>query len=1013
MTNLKPSPQDNPSDFSFYFDTSRRRCCNLAPERFVLSDERVVLSEENVPTNDQSVDELKPQMDLFSLGCVLAELFADSSDFFLFDLSSILLYKKDGSMTWDLNQVIGDESIRALIQNLIQVDPDLRYSTTQHLKAMTPGVFPSYFSLIYDYFKQLMNYSSDGKIIKLRKDLPTLIDTMASEDSNGFILLLVQLTSTLRSLKHINAKITCLRLIQSVVEADPSVTSKLVIDRVVPYLLAMAKDPCPRVRAESVNVLTATMAFVQEVPPSDANVFTDYILPLLNKIVSDHGSMASGHGSMASGHRSVASGHGSVASGHGSSVDKSVLVKLSIASNLAPLSDVASRILSQHKSIISESEEKLLKESFALTISSLLTDRSNSVKRHFLQSNVSKLAVFLGKAKANDVILSHIITFLNDKSDAELRGAFFDHIVSIVGVLGETTSSILKPLLSQGLVDTSESVIVKAINAICCLSQLSILDKSTMFDLIGESVPFLFHPSPWIFTAQISLLVSFGAKLSLPEMNCKLLPIVNKFTRKKIHILTPDLLFDTIKAPISRNSFNLLISLHTPIDQLESLFTDLENKQLMAALPPHSRRSFAVGSSSSSGCILYQRIVAEEGVETLSPELEEKLYTMANLISRINRNMKSSIKRCQSLSSPDGSSSVVELELRRSRRLNSTNLIDEEKMIKTRIRSMTSDMNNEWRQMFGSIGVSSSSNEGVSSRDGDSMEGIIIAVGSEARESEEMVSEGIKCPPCVSEVKELIDHKKDEYELYLWSRGVDGSTCGSPCDPRTGYIVNNSQWRPKRCLVGHLFEHTKGVNQLTVIQGTPLFASASSDGYIKVWESHKIDSGSMPVNKSRQSLPSNDLSGFQGLTYCAAVDSLVAFTSNSNLHLFKVDLGSTRLKQMEVKGCDTSDKFITDLSTSSAFSVITSSSDSTLSGHDLRMGLNSLSWHLHTDLKHGFISSISASDYSLFAATSSGLIYTFDTRFLINSLRTHPQHKRIRRLLFTPGPNPTLYAAGD
>ena len=943
------------------------------------------MSEETVPSNDPSGDQVKPQMDLFSLGCVLAELFADSSDFSLFDLSSILVYKKHGSMTCDLDQVIADESIRGLIRNLIQVDPDLRYSTTQHLKAMTPGVFPFYFSAIYDYFKQLMNYSSDGKIIKLSKDLPTLIDTMASEDSNGLILLLVQLTSTLRSLKHVNAKITALRLIQSVVEADPSVTSKVVIDRVLPHLLAMAKDSCPRVRAESINVLTATMAFVQEVPASDANVFTDYILPVLNKI----------------------------ASGHGSSVDKSVLVKLSIGSNLAPLSDVASRILSQHKSIISESEEKLLKESFAVTVSSLLTDRSNSVKRQFLQSNVSKLAVFLGKGKANDVILSHIITFLNDKSDGELRAAFFDHIVSIVGVLGETTSSILKPLLSQGLVDTSESVIVKAMNAISCLSQLSILEKSTMFDLVSETIPFLFHPSPRILTALLSLLISFGAKLSLPEINCKLLPVVNKFTIKQIHILTPDCFFDTIKAPISRNVFNLLISVHTPIDQLESLFTDLENKQLMAALPPHSRRSFVLASSSGSS--LYQRIVAEEGVETLSPELEEKLYTMANLICRINRNIKSSIKRSgQSINSPDGDSSVIELDPKRTRRINSTNLIDEEKMIKTRIRSMTSDMNNEWRQMFGSITLSNCSNDGASSKeDADSMDGIIIPVASEAREREEMVAEVVKCPPCVSGLKELIDHKKDDYESYLWSRGADGSTSGSPCDPRTGYIVTNTNWKPKRCLVAHLFEHTKAVNRLTVIQGTPLFASASSDGYIKVWESHKIESGSMPVNKSRQSMASNDLSGFEGLTYCAAVDSLVAYTCNSNLHLFKVDVASSKLKPMEVKCGGNPEKCITDVSTSSAFSFVASFSDSTLFEYDLRMGLESLSWRLETDLKDGFLTSISASDYCLFAATSSGIIYTFDTRFLIRSLRIEGERKRIRRLLYTAGSNGSLYASGN
>ena len=38
---FKPAflPDDNPSDFSFYFDTSRRRTVNVAPERFVSEDQ--------------------------------------------------------------------------------------------------------------------------------------------------------------------------------------------------------------------------------------------------------------------------------------------------------------------------------------------------------------------------------------------------------------------------------------------------------------------------------------------------------------------------------------------------------------------------------------------------------------------------------------------------------------------------------------------------------------------------------------------------------------------------------------------------------------------------------------------------------------------------------------------------------------------------------------------------------------------------------------------------------------
>lgn len=48
-------PEDNPADFSFYFDTSSRRLCYLAPERFL-------------GHGEQGKGGLTDAMDIFSLG---------------------------------------------------------------------------------------------------------------------------------------------------------------------------------------------------------------------------------------------------------------------------------------------------------------------------------------------------------------------------------------------------------------------------------------------------------------------------------------------------------------------------------------------------------------------------------------------------------------------------------------------------------------------------------------------------------------------------------------------------------------------------------------------------------------------------------------------------------------------------------------------------------------------------------------------------------------------------------
>lgn len=50
---------------------------------------------------------------------------------------------------------------------------------------------------------------------------------------------------------------------------------------------------------------------------------------------------------------------------------------------------------------------------------------------------------------ANDVLLSHMVTFLNDKTDKHLRASFFDNFVNVVAFVDQQCSPILCPLLQQ------------------------------------------------------------------------------------------------------------------------------------------------------------------------------------------------------------------------------------------------------------------------------------------------------------------------------------------------------------------------------------------------------------------------------------------------------------------------------------------------------------------------------------------------------------------------------------
>lgn len=52
--------------------------------------------------------------------------------------------------------------------------------------------------------------------------------------------------------------------------------------------------------------------------------------------------------------------------------------------------------------------------------------------------------------------------------------------------VGWQSSSILKPLLQQGLSDMEEFVIYKALNALTCMCQLGLLQKPHIYEFVSD-----------------------------------------------------------------------------------------------------------------------------------------------------------------------------------------------------------------------------------------------------------------------------------------------------------------------------------------------------------------------------------------------------------------------------------------------------------------------------------------------------------------------------------------------
>ena len=227
-------------------------------------------------------------MDLFSIGCVLAELFTeDSSDGCLFDLSALLMYRANDKSFAFRSKVIDsiqDDQIKQVIFNLIELDPNERKLAGDHLKFLTSSVFPAYFEDLYKYVKRLITLSPDEKITHLFEKLDFLLKLISEEDSSGFLLIIVIVTSCLRSLKHVHVKILALRLLCKLINCDVRSLSSFILDRILPYLIVMLKDEDARVRSEAIESLTLALSNVEKVPQSDNNIFPDYLLPCLVRL---------------------------------------------------------------------------------------------------------------------------------------------------------------------------------------------------------------------------------------------------------------------------------------------------------------------------------------------------------------------------------------------------------------------------------------------------------------------------------------------------------------------------------------------------------------------------------------------------------------------------------------------------------------------------------------------------------------------------------------------------------
>ncbi|KAH6672688.1 hypothetical protein F5X68DRAFT_214841 [Plectosphaerella plurivora] len=672
-------PDDNPGDFSFYFDTSGRRTCYLAPERFVPAEE---LNRRGASAS------LTWAMDVFSAGCVIAEMFLETP---IFTLSQLYKYRK-GEYDPAISQIsrIPDKDVRDMISHMVQLDPERRYSAEQYLDFWKKKVFPEYFySFLHQYMDLVTDPSSgnapvsgssrnlgeaDDRIDRvfldfdkisfflgyqhnahqsriepisphlglghfpLHLNIPNheryITGTTKPPKNDGNLLFLTLVVSSIRSTARAASRIRACDILLAFSERIPD-TAKL--DRVLPYLMLLLTDKSDLVVIAAIRSIAQLLQIVDGVTPVNAHIFIEYVLP---RFVS----------AVLSGSRrrrpivraTYASCLGSFATTANRYLEMASTMKATGALTLAdPEVESGKGAEALAEGMFDEARRELY-SMMELHTKTLVEDPDASVRRAFLTS-VPELCVFFGPVAANDIILTHLNTYLND-SDWTLKCAFFDTIVGIGTLVGNVSlEEFILPLMIPALTDTEEFVVKSALHCLAQLAGLGLFSRPRLWELIDLVARFSMHPNQWIREAAAEFLAHAGRYLPPAQINSIALPLVQPYLKEaRIPKFDELELLDTLKRPLSRAVFDQALNWALQTDK--GVFWKLNHpgRSLPSSTLP---TSIGVRSSRDLGAHSLRQIPKNEEDEQwlvklrglgMGPDDEFKLVALREFIFRLS-----------------------------------------------------------------------------------------------------------------------------------------------------------------------------------------------------------------------------------------------------------------------------------------------------------------------------------------------------------------------------------------
>jgi phosphoinositide-3-kinase regulatory subunit 4 len=400
---------------------------------------------------------------------------------------------------------------------------------------------------------------------------------------NSILIYLQIITATVRHVQRPASKLVALKMLKCLAEFS---SDEARLQRIIPVAISLLQDQDALVRAMSIQVLTSSLAMIKSFPPSDSQIFPQYIFKRVAHLISDPSlvarlSFAQCIARLAeTAQRFLDISHAvrlyeAVSSGTKSTEDS---VRLS-QNQEAVFDDEVHKLLcddprtSSRRSLIDTHEEAdgtetvsdttagktLISNSYSTDLSNLqetvsrwvvqlTTDQSSqsSLSKRAILHELGRLCDFFGLEGVTAFILPQILAFLNEKKDWELRQALFDHLPSVCCVIGcAGTEEFVLPCVEIGLVDAEERVISSALCCLCDLVRAGLLTRGTILGvgtvrdeaqndfpcLLDKYGVLLLHPSREIRSSAIKAFSAMCEILGPLDTDVFVIPILGRFFR--------------------------------------------------------------------------------------------------------------------------------------------------------------------------------------------------------------------------------------------------------------------------------------------------------------------------------------------------------------------------------------------------------------------------------------------------------------------------------------------------